>query len=179
MTSKNKLLHSNTKYQGTCLVSVNSEQISAVKQQQNFFYLYDTFLWISLPCVKSGKEDLTQTGYGPKGPVEGKWQIIHFLDCQSTHIIVTDDNHPVRGGKTGSSTPFALQGLSVKVVWKNSPFFPLMFVFSLHLCFHHCSLFCLFLFYIFYRVFFVCFLWNCFLWNFIKLWSYVATVSGL
>lgn len=174
MTSKNKLLHSNTKYQGTCLVSVNSEQISAVKQQQNFFYLYDTFLWISLPCVKSGKEDLTQTGYGPKGPVEGKWQIIHFLDCQSTHIIVTDDNHPVRGGKTGSSTPFALQGLPVKVV----PFF--------HLCSCFLSIYVsiivlcsVYFYFIFFTVFFFYFYKIVFLWNFIKLWSYVATVSGL
>lgn len=171
MTSKNKLLHSNTKYQGTCLVSVNSEQISAVKQQQNFFYLYDTFLWISLPCVKSGKEDLTQTGYGPKGPVEGKWQIIHFLDCQNTHIIVTDDNHPVRGGgETGSSTPFALQGLSVKVV-RILHFFTCSCFLSIIVL---CSVYFIYLFlqfFVFYEIVFM----KCF----IKLWSFVATVSRL
>lgn len=35
------------------------------------------------------------------------------MHCQNTHIMVTDDNHPVRSGKAGSSTPFALRLLRV------------------------------------------------------------------
>lgn len=45
------------------------------------------------------------------------------MDCQNTHIMVTDDNHPVSRERAGSSTPFALQGLPVKRVRTNSALF--------------------------------------------------------
>lgn len=78
-----------------------SEQVSTAKRLTGVFSYSDApVLCVSLPCVKSGKEGMTQTGYlYPKGPVEWKWRIIHFMDCQNTHIMVTDDNHRVRRGK--------------------------------------------------------------------------------
>lgn len=78
-----------------------SEQVSTAKRLTDVFSYSDApVLCVSLPCVKSGKEGMTQTGYlYPKGPVEWKWRIIHFMDCQNTHIMVTDDNHRVRRGK--------------------------------------------------------------------------------
>ncbi len=76
--------------------------VLAVKQLKEVFTYSDVpFLCISLLCVKSGKEGKPQTSYlYPKGAVEWKWRIIHFMGCQNTHIMVTDDNHPVRKGKS-------------------------------------------------------------------------------
>lgn len=73
-----------------------------VKELTKVFTYSDVpFLCLSLPYLKSGKEGMTQKGYlHPKGPAEWKWRIIHFMDCQNTHIMVTDDNHPVRRGKS-------------------------------------------------------------------------------
>lgn len=36
------------------------------------------------------------------------------MDCQNTHIMVTDDNDEAGKGKAGSSTPLTLEGLPLK-----------------------------------------------------------------
>lgn len=125
---------------------MTSEQVSTVKRLMDVFTDSDSpVLCVFLPCVKSGKEGMTQTGYlYPKGPVEWKWRIIHFMDCQNTHIMVTDDNHRVRRGeKLGHPLHLPCEVFLWNLFCANSSLF--LGVFSLFplLCCSQCSLFVL------------------------------------